>query len=32
MPGIVLEKTSRTPMVIIDPDAGLFKLEGESYP
>ena len=32
MPGIMLEKTSRTPMVVIDPAEGLFKLEGESYP
>ena len=32
MPGIMLEKTSRTPLVVIDPAEGLFKLEGESYP
>lgn len=28
----MLEQTSRTPLVVIDPDAGLFRLEGESYP
>lgn len=32
MSGLILEKTSRTPAVVIDPKAGLFKLEGESYP
>ncbi|MGC6484408.1 MAG: DUF1987 domain-containing protein [Candidatus Puniceispirillales bacterium] len=32
MPDLMLEKTSRTPLVVIDTAAGLFKLEGESYP
>ena len=32
MSGLLLDKTSRTPKVVIDPSEGLFMLEGESYP
>ena len=32
MPGLNIEATSRTPAVILDDQAGLFSLSGESYP
>lgn len=32
MPGLNIDATSRTPAVVIDNDAHLFTLSGESYP